>query len=193
VKATLELLERDGFVVVERALRRERLRRLTAAVDRVWLERSPGGEQLHRRQNVDLRGPRPRLSLKVAYFLTDVEQPEQGALWVLRGSHVHDVLARPPDGRAHPDGAEPLLVPAGTAVVLDRRLWHARGDNRSTTTRKALFYAYTYRWIRLRDPLLVDPERLRALDPVRRQLVGYVPHELSPWFPGKEEAPLAVR
>jgi ectoine hydroxylase-related dioxygenase (phytanoyl-CoA dioxygenase family) len=31
-------------------------------------------------------------------------------------------------------------------VLFDRRVWHARSVNRSNLTRKAVFFAYTYRW-----------------------------------------------
>ena len=106
-----------------------------------WRWHQDGG-----RQNVELVSPRPLLSLKIAYFLTDVPTAEHGALKVLPGSHASDTLPRDQE----PPGAVPLLVRAGTAVVLDRRLWHARGENRSQATRIALFYAYTYRWIRPR-------------------------------------------
>jgi ectoine hydroxylase len=121
------------------------------------------------RQNVDLPSPRPKLSLKVAFFLTDVEEETQAPMWIVPGSHRRDRLER---DNTRPTGATPLLVSAGTAVIFDRRLWHARGDNTSTRTRKALFYAYTYRWIRARDDLRgVDAKFLDTLDPVRRRVV----------------------
>jgi ectoine hydroxylase-related dioxygenase (phytanoyl-CoA dioxygenase family) len=97
-----------------------------------WRWHQDGG-----RQNVELASPRPLLSIKIAWFLTDVPHADRGALRVVRGSHTRDRLPRdhePPD-------AEPVLVERGTAVVLDRRLWHARGDNRSCSTRIAMFYA----------------------------------------------------
>ena len=87
-----------------------------------WRWHQDGG-----RQNVELESPRPLLSLKVGYFLTDVEDVDMGPLWVLRGSQRRDTLDQPADGSLRPPGAEPLLVPRGTAVVFDRRLWHARG------------------------------------------------------------------
>ena len=154
------------------------------AVEPAWRWHQDGG-----RQNVDLDSPRPRLSVKVAYFLTDVLGPEHGAMWVIPGSHRRDRLARPVDG-ARPRGAAPLLVRAGTAVVFDRRLWHARGDNVSRVTRKALFYGYTYRWIRLRDEVSLSEDRVRRLDPVRRQLVGAATGTLGHWFPTEDEVPL---
>jgi ectoine hydroxylase len=235
--------EQDGFTIVEDALDRDTVARLTAAADRVWTAERPNRGALHLlgflgrdpafvelvdhpatfplihrllgwniyvyhchldvhpplherprwrwhqdggRQNLELESPRPRLSVKVAYFLTDVEAPQQGALRVLPGSHVRDTL--PMD--AEPEEATPLLVPAGSAVVFDRRLWHARGDNRSDRTRKALFYGYTYRWIRPRDELGLTAAQVAALDPVRRQLVGGGTSVLGYWIPTEEDVPL---
>jgi ectoine hydroxylase len=162
------------------------------------LERSPAPawrwHQDGGRQNVELAAPRPQLSLKVAYFLTDVDEPDQGAMWVIRGSHRRDRLERPGNGSVRPPGAEPLLVRAGTLVVFDRRLWHARGDNISQRTRKALFYAYTHRWIRPRDELAgVDEELLARQDPVRRQLLGASTGPHGYWIPTDDDVPLAAR
>ncbi|HKU56129.1 MAG TPA: phytanoyl-CoA dioxygenase family protein [Gaiellaceae bacterium] len=231
-----EQFERDGFVIVPRALGPE-LPRLEAAVDRVWAEETGSRGPLHRlafvglddaflelvdhpaslpvvsevlgwnvyvyhchldihppepraearwrwhqdggRQNVELESPRPRLSVKVAFFLTDVPTAEHGALRVVPGSHRSDTLSR----EQEPADAVPLLVEAGSAVIFDRRLWHARGDNLSDRTRKALFYGYTYRWIRPRDELTVGPERLARLTPLRRQLLGLADDTADYWFP----------
>ena len=76
-----------------------------------------------------------------------------------------------------------MLVEAGSAVIFDRRLWHARGDNVSDRTRKVLFYGYTHRWIRPRDELGLDPDRLARLTPLRRQLLGLADNTSDYWFP----------
>ena len=146
-----------------------------------WRWHQDGG-----RQNVELAAPRPLLSLKIAWFLTDVPGAEHGALRVVRGSHTRDKLPRD----AEPAEAEPVLVERGTAVVLDRRLWHARGDNRSQSTRIALFYAYTHRWIRPRDELDLDPAVLHRLDPVKRQLLGVGTSTIGFWIPTDDDVPL---
>jgi ectoine hydroxylase-related dioxygenase (phytanoyl-CoA dioxygenase family) len=139
-----------------------------------WRWHQDGG-----RQNVELESPRPRLSVKVAYFLTGVPTAEHGALRVVPGSHLRDSLTR----ECEPPDAVPVLVEAGSAVVFDRRLWHARGDNRSERTRKVLFYGYTHRWIRPRDELAIDPGRLARLTPLRRQLLGFADDTSDYWFP----------
>ena len=152
-----------------------------------WRWHQDGG-----RQNVDLASPRPLLSVKVAWFLTDVPTTEHGALWIIPGSHVFDTLEHPADGSLLPDGAVPLLVSAGAAVFFDRRLWHARGENRSSAVRQALFYAYSYRWIRSRDECDLPLWPAEPRDPVRRQLLGGASSTLGHWLPADEDVPLRL-
>lgn len=127
-------------------------------------------------QNRDLEtDPRPRLSVKVAFWLSDLSEPDRGNLEVLPGSHLDNRLSRPPTPEVpwpRPDGAVPILAQPGDAILLDRRLWHARSTNRSTLTRRAAFFAYTYRWITAREHLTVD---LPGLTPVQQQLLGTLP------------------
>jgi ectoine hydroxylase-related dioxygenase (phytanoyl-CoA dioxygenase family) len=142
------------------------------------------------RINRELEAPRPRLSVKVAYFLSDVSEPGRGNLRVLPGSHRHDTLDRPLNGGLEPSGAVPICVPPGAAVIFDRRLWHSRSDNRSNLTRKALFLAYAYRWIRPRDDLRIPPELMRSLSPIRRQLLGAGTGAIGHWLPADDDVPL---
>lgn len=52
--------------------------------------------------------------------------------------------------------------------------WHARSDNYSTFTRKAVFLGYTYRWIAIRDENdgIWATDWAGQLSPVQRQLLG---------------------
>lgn len=115
--------------------------------------------------------PRPRLSLKVAYFLSDTSVEGRGNFWVVPGSHLSDTLELPPGGTGQPAGAVPVLARPGTAVFFDRRLWHAASPNWAEVTRKALFYGYGYRWLRTKDDMTVQHLWERS-DPIRRQLLG---------------------
>src|SRR5689334_20086354 len=68
--------------------------------------------------------PRPRLSLKVAYFLSDCSAPGRGNFWIVPGSQLSDGIELPSAGVGQPEGAIPVCVRPGTAVYFDRRLWH---------------------------------------------------------------------
>jgi len=151
-----------------------------------WMWHQDGGVQ-----NRDLEtSPRPRMSVKVAYFLTDASSPDRGNFVVLPGSHRLDALERPSTGNVVP-GAVPILAEPGDAIVFDRRLWHMRSANRSAVTRKALFLAYTYRWVRPRDDLRLPPAMVADLTPVQRQLAGVEADDPFPlWMPDRSVLPL---
>lgn len=139
-------------------------------------------------RDIDTR-PRPRLSLKVAYFLSDVSEEGRGNFWVVPGSHRNDDLERPTDGHGQPEGATPVLAKPGTAVFFDRRLWHAASPNWSNVTRKVLFYGYGYRWIRTKDDMTVS-ELWNDDDPIRRQLLGYGLNANGHYSPTDDDVPL---
>jgi ectoine hydroxylase-related dioxygenase (phytanoyl-CoA dioxygenase family) len=115
--------------------------------------------------------PRPRLSLKVGYYLTDVSQPDRGNTLIVPGSHLWDEIDCPNDGQTNPAGTEPLCVRPGAAVLVDRRIWHSRSANLSDQTRKVLWYGYSYRWLRPKDKMTVS-HLFPRLDPIRRQILG---------------------
>ena len=150
------------------------------------------------RQNLDLdTDPRPRMSLKVAFWLSDVSVPGRGNILVLPGSHERNTLPGPTVrswGFDPPAGAEPVLATPGDALVFDRRLWHSRSDNLSDHTRRVIFLAYTFRWVRPRDHLGIDPssERFRALSRVRRQLLGEPADPHHQWGLRPDAVPLGA-
>lgn len=135
--------------------------------------------------------PRPRLSLKVAYFLSDTSEEGRGNFWVIPGSHLQDTLERPPSGEGQPEGAIPICVKPGTAVLFDRRLWHTASPNWSNITRKILFYGYGYRWIRTKDDMTVS-SLWEESSPIRRQLLGWGVNANGFYSPTDEDVPLRV-
>ncbi|MCA1597152.1 MAG: phytanoyl-CoA dioxygenase family protein [Chloroflexi bacterium] len=151
-----------------------------------------GWHQDSGRVNVEMEShPRPRLSLKVAYFLSDTGEPDRGNFWVIPGSHLRDNLERPEDGVGQPEGAVPVLAKPGSAVFFDRRLWHTASPNWSDVTRKVLFYGYGYRWIRTKDDMTVQ-HLWEKSDPVRRQLLGWGVNCNGHFSPSDEDVPLRV-
>jgi len=130
------------------------------------------------RQNRELETtPRPRLSVKLAYWMSDVSEPGRGNLKVVPGSHVVNWIDGPPRRDVpwpDPDGAVELTAEPGDAVLFDRRIWHTRSRNHSRHTRKAVFFGYTYRWTAIRDELapIRAGDWLGRLTPVQQQLLG---------------------
>jgi ectoine hydroxylase len=147
-------------------------------------ERRPFRFEWHQdggRQNREIEtDPRPRLSVKLAFWLSDVSEAGRGNFKVVPGSHLTNWIAGPPRRDTpwpDPEGAIEVTAAPGDVVLFDRRLWHARSDNYSTWTRKAMFFGYTYRWIAMRDendPIWAGDEAA-ALNPVQRQLLGGLP------------------
>jgi ectoine hydroxylase-related dioxygenase (phytanoyl-CoA dioxygenase family) len=130
------------------------------------------------RQNRELEThPRPRMSVKLAYWLSDVSETGRGNLTLIPGSHRTNWLPGPPRRDMpwpQPDGALQVTVSAGDVVFFDRRIWHARSVNTSPITRKCVFLGYTYRWVSIRDNTAGLPTQpwWHRLNPVQQQLLG---------------------
>ena len=148
--------------------------------------------------NSDLPRTAPLLSIKVAFYLSDLSEPGRGQTYVIRGSH-RTGEKRP--GRFElPDAAFPVCVSPGSALLFDRRMLHSiRSPNTSSITRKAIFIQYAYRWMCPVDAMTVNHLHDRC-DPVRRQLLGLMPdHHVidgaagrsSRYHPRAQDLPLA--
>ncbi len=162
-------------------------------VDRGQAPKRLGWHQDSGRVNAEIESsPRPRLSLKVSYWLSDISTPDKGNLWIVPGSHKRDALPMPEDDVAQPEGAIPVLAEPGDAVFFDRRLWHARGQNVSDETRKVLFYGYGYRWLRSKDDMTIPSAVMAQSDPIRRQLLGDTTSGNGYFSPTDEDVPLKV-
>jgi ectoine hydroxylase-related dioxygenase (phytanoyl-CoA dioxygenase family) len=132
--------------------------------------------------------PRPRLSLKIAFWLSDVSQPGRGNFYIVPGSHLDDQLHRPAND--NPAAAVPVLAETGDAVFFDRRLWHARSPNHSPLVRKVLFYGYGYRWLRTKDDMTIRKDLFELCDPIRKQLLGWGTNANGFFSPKDEDVPL---
>jgi ectoine hydroxylase len=156
-------------------------------------QRSPKGAAWHQdggRPVEEIERPAPRLSLKISYWLSDTTIPECGAMRILPGSHRLVDKPAQRDPTEDPQGAIEVKVKPGTAVLFDRRLWHSRGYNYSDQTRKALFFGYSYRWLRGLDYNVMPEEVLAKCDPIRRQLLGDGVDIKGWWQPTEADVPL---
>ncbi len=153
---------------------------------------SLGWHQDSGRVNIEIEStPRPRLSLKVVYWLSDCAQEGRGNFYVIPGSHLWDTLKRAEDGSL-PDGATAVCCKPGDAVFFDRRIWHARSQNDSDITRKGLFYGYGYRWLRSKDDMTIPTELFQQNDPIRQQLLGGGTNANGHFSPKDTDVPLKV-
>ena len=133
--------------------------------------------------------PRPRLSIKIFFFVSDMSEPGRGNTLIVPGSHLHDEITVAEDGHSSPEGAIPLCVPAGAAVIIDRRIWHSRSINHWHGTRKMLMMGYSFRWLLPKDDMTVE-HLYPGLDPIRKQLLRDNPSNNSTYAPEAGEAPL---
>ena len=128
------------------------------------------------RQNREIcTNPRPRFSVKAAYWLSDVSEPGRGNMKLVPGSHAANRIDGPPSRDVEwpdPPGTIEAVANAGDVILFDRRIWHARSDNRSDVVRRVVFFAYSYRWTVTRD---VPPVDDGSFTPVQRQLLGLLP------------------
>jgi len=135
--------------------------------------------------------PQPRISLKVAFFLTDTSELGRANLYTIPGSQLVNKIDFPSDPAADPAGALAARVKAGSAVFFDRRIWHASSPNYADFARKVLFYGYSYRWLRPRDNMTVA-HYLDRCDPIQQQLLG-VSHTGGHGYSSPKEVDVPLR
>jgi len=141
------------------------------------------------RLNLDFEThPRPRVSIKVAYFLSDTSEEGRGNFYVVPGSHLADDFPGE-DRKSVPEEAVPVLAPKGSAVFFDRRLWHSATKNYWDEPRRVLFYGYSYRWLRPRDEVSVD-HYLDRCNPIQKQLLGASKSAFTYTSPKDDDVPL---
>lgn len=151
-----------------------------------------GWHQDSGRVNIEIESsPRPRLSIKIVYWLSDCSVQGRGNFYVIPGSHLSDTFEPPTDGSL-PDGAMAICCKPGDAVFFDRRIWHARSENDSDITRKGLFYGYGYRWLRSKDDMTIPTDLFEQNDPIRQQLLGGGTNANGHFSPKDVDVPLKV-
>lgn len=139
---------------------------------------------------IGLYGRRALASLKVGFFLTDLLEPNMGALMVVPGSHRMDGPPVHLEGERDPVGAVELKLRAGDAVIFGQGTWHAGAPNHSHQARVVLYYGYSYRILRPTDYDSMPAELLAKCSAVGRQLLGAKSTHLGYFIPTPEDAPL---
>lgn len=139
---------------------------------------------------IGVNGIRAFGSLKVGYFLTDLLEPNMGALMVVPGSHR--MQGSPPfeAGARDPIGAIELKVKAGDAVIFQQGTFHAGAPNYSDQTRVVLYYGYNFRTCRPIDYDTMPQEVLDKCSPIGKQLLGHRETHLGYFIPTDADCPL---
>jgi ectoine hydroxylase-related dioxygenase (phytanoyl-CoA dioxygenase family) len=161
-------------------------------VRKTWRWHQDGG-----RQNLEIESEpvRPLLSIRTAFWLSDVSEPGRGNFMCIPGTHKTSRLPRPEDltlDFEHPEGAIEVCPNKGDVVVFDRRIYHGRSDNYSDVTRRAMFIGWTYRWIAPHEDRVITPEHpcWNDLTPIQQQLLGAGQDAISYWGLGGDTYPL---
>ena len=100
---------------------------------------------------------------------------ENGATIVVPGSHL---FGREPDQELDTDaGWTPAVAPAGSFIVLDGRVWHSTGENRTGRPRIGLTTNFCAWQFRQQENLAmgVSPEVLAHASPELLDLIGFRP------------------
>ncbi len=145
----------------------------------VITDRSPGWHRDFGQAQKSLGDPAvPRLDIKCAYYLTDLQSPSDGGTLFVPGSHrLREPLAIPPNG--DPEGAVQPTLSAGDCVLFENRTWHAGGANVGSRTRKAVMFGYSYVWVKPTDfdtqPLETEQRVAEHYGDIGRQLIGALP------------------
>ena len=128
--------------------------------------------------------PRPAISLSIICAVDDFTETN-GATEVIPGSHdwsseeVAGLLGADGVGGATPGPQEkllePVVMPAGAAIVFQGTLLHRGGANRSDTPRLAFTNQYCEPWARTQENfyLGVPREQAAEMSPVVKSLLGY--------------------
>ena len=112
------------------------------------------------------------MAVNVAWTLDDFTE-NNGATRFVPGSHQKD---HGPDWTAGPDSSLAIECPAGSIFVMDGRVWHQTGLNRTEDqTRVGLFAYYVRPFIRPQWNwyMTIKPQQLEAMSPLMREMLGF--------------------
>lgn len=135
--------------------------------------RGTPAQPLHGDQAI-MPAPWPYAAVANVAWMIDDFTAENGATMVVPGSHVHQTH---PD-YANPPKAQPVIAPAGSAMVFDGRLWHGAGENFTDTRRHGILAYYCRPFIRQQENMFLslDKSVVDSASPRLKSLLGYKPY-----------------
>jgi hypothetical protein len=128
------------------------------------------------------------LTLKVQFFLTNVDAPDNGNFVYVPGSHRRRPESVSDDEVVFPMQAEQqsvqLLAHAGDAAVFPWSLWHGVAPNRHSRVRESVILRFGQLWCRPNDNWGPSPRMLERMTPRQRRIVGSLPADAPPlaWY-----------
>jgi ectoine hydroxylase-related dioxygenase (phytanoyl-CoA dioxygenase family) len=138
------------------------------------------------------------LTLKVQYFLTDVERPDNGNFVYVPGSHRRRPETVTDDEVVFPAEAAKestqLLARAGDVAIFPWSLWHGVAPNRHTRTRESVILRFGQIWCRPNDSWGPGPQTLARMTPRQRRLAGSLPADAPPlaWYFPPDQADIIL-
>ncbi len=128
------------------------------------------------------------LTLKVQFFLTDLEASDNGNFLYVPGSHRRRPEKVGGEEVVFPSSAEKesvqLLAQAGDAVIFPWSLWHGVAPNRHGRTRESVILRFGQLWFRPNDHWGLDEKTRERLSPRQRRIAGVLPADAPPlaWY-----------
>lgn len=128
------------------------------------------------------------LVLNTLVMLDDFTE-ENGATWLLSGSHKHEEKPGQDYFDAH---SEQALGKAGSVLIFNSNVWHAGGHNRSQDVRRSLTPMYSKPFMKqqLDYPRAIGYSKADSLSSNMRQILGYnsrTPMCLDEWYQPPED------
>jgi len=154
---------------------------------------NPGGDDAYEHARLvhrDTRSHHPSFrQLLWLFVLLDDFTVDNGGTWILPGSWREPDQ---PDAADFLDRAHQVVAPAGSILVMDGRVWHAAGRNRTAAPRRLLTLAFSRPFIKpqLDYCRALGVERVSTMSERLRQLLGLhsrVPADLGEWYTRPED------
>jgi ectoine hydroxylase-related dioxygenase (phytanoyl-CoA dioxygenase family) len=116
--------------------------------------------------------------------MLDEFTPENGATWLMSGSHK---APEKPSDETFRAGAEQAVGPAGSILIFNSNVWHAGGNNQTDRPRRSVTPMFCKPFIKQQFdyPRAVGYDRVDEFRPHVRQVIGYnsrVPATLDEWY-----------
>jgi ectoine hydroxylase-related dioxygenase (phytanoyl-CoA dioxygenase family) len=94
---------------------------------------------------------------------------------VIPGSHIHEHGLDPYDIFGESESTIQAVAPANSAVMIDSRVWHGAGANRTDEPRRSIIIDFHNSWARAQTngPLSVRPEILEEFSDFEKTLWGF--------------------